>query len=297
MKLYLRNTCSIGALLTWIVTSVTYVAAEEEVILSGTDSLRDGETIEAQDANCRLIMNGDGNVIVRRRISGLDDTVDGWPTSWSTHSIHSEADYTLELTSDGNLAVYEEADAINETRAIVWTTNHPGDISASHKLVMDGACRLKIKSDDVDVWENIKITPFQAGQVLQRGEQFRMSGNFESADDPDIAHGFVIHYVMLLQHDCNLVQFVGTDNADTGAVVWKSGTQMPEGTDCYLYLDNGHADLYSGMFDNSLGFNATRPGKFFSTPADWFSQEATDVDKENYEIVLQSDGSIFTYRV
>jgi hypothetical protein len=163
---------------------------------------------------------------------------------------------------------------------------------------MDGACRLKIKSDDVDVWENIKIPPFKAGQVLQRGEQFRMSRNFGSADVSNIIdHGFDLHYVMLLQHDCNLVQFVGTDNADIREWVWKSGTQMLGGEDCYLYLDNGHADLYTGMFNNSLGFNATRTGIIWSSPDDWFSQEATDSDKENYEILLEYDGSIFTYRV
>jgi hypothetical protein len=266
--------------------------AEEEVIWSGADRLEVNEMLEAQNGNCRLFVYGDGNFLVRRRIPGLDDASDEWPTSWSTDRDQVHAYYALELTHDGNLELYNEDDY-----EIVWTTNVVGDVSSDgtlHELVIDGACRLKLQWDGVDVWENIKIPPFKAGQVLQRGDMFRMSISIGQV--PFISHPFRLQYVLLLQHDCNLVQYVGTDNADRGAVVWKTETPRPM-VDCYLYLDKARVTLYEGTFDNTLGFGAARMGEYWSTPSSWLNKAMYDDDvQESYEILLDSDGSIFHWR-
>ncbi len=78
-----------GALLTWIATSVTDVAAEEEVIWLGTGGLGISERIDAQYSNCRLGMHGAGWHCCRPK------TLANFLVDTTHSSIHQEAKYTL----------------------------------------------------------------------------------------------------------------------------------------------------------------------------------------------------------
>ena len=68
---------------------------------------------------------------------------------------------------------------------------------------------------------------------------------------------------------------------------------------CYVYLDKGRVTLYEGYFNNSLGLEAQRPGELWSTPSWWFDMGPgvnSEWEKENYEMLLDSDGGIFHWR-
>ena len=111
-----------------------------------------------------------------------------------------------------------------------------------------------------------------------------------------VAHGLKIQYVLMLQHDCNLVQYVGTDNADIREMVWKSGTQRSfpyvQIANCYLYLDRGAAALYAGTFDYTLPMGSTRAGiKLWNTSNGW----AQDVSQGDYQIKLNYNGTVFEW--
>ena len=97
-------------LLAWLALSPCFrVKAVEELIWNTTGRLLVvGQTIEAQNGNCRLAVQGDGNLVMRRRIPGLDNKPDVWRASWSTDCVHQHAPYALELRADGNLEVTPE---------------------------------------------------------------------------------------------------------------------------------------------------------------------------------------------
>jgi hypothetical protein len=279
-------------LLSLLATAGISIAAADERTILWPDGgrLREADEIKA-DYGCKLQMYGDGNFVVRRRIQGMDSDRNQFRTSWSTGVQPEEAVYALELANDGNLEV------INEDRnKVVWTTNLEGDTTnKSHELVIDGACRIKLQWDGEDVWENIKTIPFKAGQVLQRGDIFRMKVNFTPIEFV-IAHPFSLHYILALQNDCNLVQSTGTDYANPGSVVWTSGTTRLDGADCYMYLDKGSVSLYKGTFDSSLGFGDVRPHQIWSTPPGWLDEsDNSDQIQEGYELVLNSDGTGFRW--
>lgn len=280
-----------------LATFPTTIMAREEVIMSAPDRLERGDMVEAHNGDCRMRMNGDGNVVVQRRLRALDDKADRWAVSWDTGTFKREGMFVLELTVDGNLEIYDEEEL---NFPVVWTTNIVPDSNAQYELVMDSVCRLKVQKDGVDVWANIRIPPFAAGQVLQKGEMFRMTNNFE--DIPNIiGHDFSLHHTLVLQHDCNLVQFLGTDRADRTEFVWSPRVALrPTPADgCHLYLDpKGRAALYEGAFNHSTTADEIRPNEYWSTPVNWI--DATTVNEvevlESYEIVLGKNGSLFDWR-
>eukprot|EP00545_Synedropsis_sp_CCMP1620_P003453 CAMPEP_0119011072 /NCGR_PEP_ID=MMETSP1176-20130426/5438_1 /TAXON_ID=265551 /ORGANISM="Synedropsis recta cf, Strain CCMP1620" /LENGTH=270 /DNA_ID=CAMNT_0006963841 /DNA_START=446 /DNA_END=1255 /DNA_ORIENTATION=+ len=269
--------------------------AAEEVIWSGPGRLERGDTIEAQNGNCRLRMNGDGNVVVQRRLRALDDKFDRWAVSWDTGIMKREGSFVMELALDGNLEVYDEE---GMDVSVVWTTNMVPDANAQYDIVMDSVCRLKIQKDGVDVWANILIPPFSAGQVLQKGEMFRMTRDMEKIPSM-IPHDFKFHYTLVLQHDCNLVQFLGTDRADRSKKVWSPNVSLKQVPfdDCYLYLDpKGRVALYEGVFNHTTTQDEIRPNEYWSTPTDWIDAAVHGEEAlESYEIVLQPNGTIFDW--
>jgi hypothetical protein len=262
-------------LLSLLVTAGISIAAARERTILGPEQNRLDENVDLRiQHNCRLNIFGDGNFHVERRILGIDNEPNEWKTSWSTGVEKPEdGEYALKLTEDGNLEL------INEDRdRVAWSTNIEGDTTNKfHELVIDGACRIKLQWDGEDVWENIKTSPFEAGQVLQRGDMFRMQVNFESIPEV-IEHPFSLNYILALQHDCNLVQSVGTDHADEDSAVWDSGTNREDG----------------GTFDSSLGFGDERPDQLWSTPPGWLDEsDNSDQIQEGYQLVLDSDGTVF----
>jgi hypothetical protein len=279
--------------------SMTVLAAEE-VLWFAPDRLERNHAIMAQNGGCRLRMNGDGNVVVHRRLKALDDKPDRWAVSWNLGSFAKEGKYVLELTVDGQLVVYDEEEPNFPT---VWQSdnNHtaPGDSGAEYTLVMDSACRLKVQKDRVDIWANIKIPPFSAGQVLQKGDMFRMTRDHNSLST--IPHPFTLHYTLVLQHDCNLVQFIGTDLADRSETVWAANAMYPGsgGGDCHMYLDpKGRVSLHEGSFNHTISRDEIRPYEYWSTPPGWMEQDGygDEMLLETYELVLSTDGSIFDWR-
>jgi hypothetical protein len=271
-----------------VAAGISLAAADERTIL-WPGRLSENDEIQA-DYGCKLQLYGDGNFVVRRRIQGMNSDRNEFKTSWSTGVQPEDAVYALELANDGNLEV------INEDRnKVVWTTNLEGDTTNKfHQLVIDGACRIKLQWDGEDVWENIKTSPFKAGQVLQRGDIFRMKVNFKPIELV-IAHPFSLHYILALQNDCNIVQSTGTDYANPGSVVWTSGTTRVDGADCYMYLDKESVSLYKGTFDSSLGFGAERLHPIWTTPPGWWLDRSDNPDQsqEGYELVLNSNGTVF----
>lgn len=53
---------------------------------------------------------------------------------------------------------------------------------------------------------------------------------------------------LVLQHDCNLVQYVGNDLSDKADVVWSPGIGLGQGSECYVYVGDNFIGAYEGTF-------------------------------------------------
>lgn len=163
--------------------------------------LREGENIEFKQ--CKLFMQNDGNVVVKR--DGL--------TAWSALGAVPESGHNkfrLKMKSDGNLIIRS-----NKKRLFKTKTSTSDLDSSEGGLYFGPDCELMIKgkSQNDVVWSNIR-TKLQSGNRLRKGEMFKFP-----EDHPE--------FVLYLQHDGNLVMFAGIDKSDKPAsknVIFTSNT-------------------------------------------------------------------------
>jgi len=261
--------------------------ALDEVIMEQGQKLLSGQRnkIMAHCERCQLVLLKDGNLISKRKID------DEWGVSWSSGASGLGLDYYAQLESNGRLIVYDDGTEKYSTNS------YPRNCNSSTKLVFDNNCRLKVLCDDEAIWENIKVPPFEAGQVLQKGEIFTNIIQFGAYQG--LNYGFTLHYQLELQHDCNLVQYVGTDRADRRGKVWSAFRNGPNYDNCYLYLDKGAVKLYKGTFDSTPPTFKDRTDEVYwsTAPYNWFDSSiytnATQLEEltTNYEVLLDPTGN------
>uniref|UniRef100_A0A7S2ULH6 Bulb-type lectin domain-containing protein n=1 Tax=Attheya septentrionalis TaxID=420275 RepID=A0A7S2ULH6_9STRA len=172
------------------------------------DKLHEGEFLSTLNDDCRLQLNGDGNLVVRRYVSldsvpgyvpvSQEDEYDKFRTAWSTGA-HGTGDYVAKLQGDGNFVVYGDqgtgSQAMFKTRSNIPQTaeswpnpnwypiSRPSD---NFTLAFGSYCSLSLRryyeawengnADSHQIWENLRYvdtfdTPTSA--IVQKGEMFR----------------------------------------------------------------------------------------------------------------------------
>eukprot|EP00978_Attheya_sp_CCMP212_P021147 scaffold61399_cov59-Attheya_sp.AAC.1 len=138
------------------------------------DKLYEGEFLSAFDDKCRLSLNGDGNLVVRRYVSkdsvpgyvrgSPKDEYDTFRTAWSTGA-HGTGDYVAKLQGDGNFVVYGDqgtgSQAMFKTRSNIPKTEQPNwpnwypisRPSDKFNLSFEEDCTL-VLTRSYEAWEN-----------------------------------------------------------------------------------------------------------------------------------------------
>ena len=99
-----------------------------------------------------------------------------------------------------------------------------------------------------------------------------------------------VPHVLLLQHDCNLVQFRGQDGADRqdSSVYWSSNSRRTDVDDCYLYNDEDRPRIYSGKLDRTLEQLDPRAGEVL-----WDGDPSLENPCSGpYEVIPKAEGGL-----
>ena len=145
---------------------------------------------------------------------------------------------------------------------------------------------------DKEVWTNNRSGGLvgEAGlsDYLQKGEMMYLSQCYQCGGHPDCIWA---EQALILQHDCNLVHFVGRDMADlmeNPTILWSSNTPRPDLEDCYFYEDEDKVRLYEGKLDKSLPQFAPRAGNAYWEADDDFKPDCSG----GYEVLLKVEGGL-----
>jgi len=284
-----------------------FALGDDNALLKQGDILEPGTTLKSRDGSCQLSLQRDGNLISRRR--GPFWTK---PASWEpihksvtwTSGAHKVGDYHATLTTNGNLQVLDGTKIVYSTH--VYGPSHD---NAMHELRFTETCALRIMRREEHeeefrrVWTNFHVVldNFSAqdspglDNVLQRGEYFTYPGqNYGTVCGTGADFCMDVPFSLRLQHDCNLVTFVGHDHGDVAAVVWSAGVARPNAVDCYLLVDSNDVALYEGSFDPSRPVNETPPGKYWSVPRSFFDVDGYRPGGNNgYQILIGNSGEMY----
>jgi hypothetical protein len=255
-------------------------------ILFGGETLAAGQYLLSGDGHYRLFMQGDGNLV----------EYVGGRALWASDTAGDPGGY-LAMQGDGNLVLYSAA---NQPLWSSSTAGHPGA-----RLALQSDANLVIYSSvDAALWSNsVRNTTLGPGETLTGGEYLLSSD---------------AHYLLFMQGDGNLVEYVGSQPlwaSDTaghpgaylgmqgtdgnlvvygpgGEPLWNSGTAGHPGARLALQPD-ANLVVYSpadtplwanGAFDSTLG-----PGETL-TPGEYL--EAGD---RHHTFVMQGDGNLVLY--
>eukprot|EP00539_Tryblionella_compressa_P000503 CAMPEP_0178748770 /NCGR_PEP_ID=MMETSP0744-20121128/9054_1 /TAXON_ID=913974 /ORGANISM="Nitzschia punctata, Strain CCMP561" /LENGTH=314 /DNA_ID=CAMNT_0020402139 /DNA_START=66 /DNA_END=1010 /DNA_ORIENTATION=- len=266
------------------------------------------ETILTAHGHCSLKLQGDGNLVSKRTSRFWDARWNDMEERVNWHSgkpAQTGQFYAILDPESGNLQVIHQS-----TREIAWSTHVPPakGTSVKHELIVTPTCRIGINryeetiydpsGTDYLIWVNIKhsLHNFDADlawgrpgyeNVLERGQFFSVGGQ------DDYCYGVPLS--ITLQHDCNLVVFVGVDKADKLSVIWSSGKSDDATTitDCYLLVDSYDTALYAGSFDPTTPENSERPGKYWSVRPAFFEDVVGFVEgSSKYRVRINGDGQL-----
>eukprot|EP00978_Attheya_sp_CCMP212_P033942 scaffold139797_cov54-Attheya_sp.AAC.1 len=292
------------------------------------NKLYEGESLSAFDDKCRLQLNGDGNLVVRRYVS-LDSVpgyvpvshaneYDTFRTAWSTGA-HGPGEYVANLQGDGNFVVYGDQgtgrQAMFKTRSNLpktkeswpnWIDWYPiSRPSDKFNLYFMEDCSLVLTRDyeawenrDADshvIWSNVRwIDTFEppSSAILQKGEMIKDYESFCSPNLIDIesTNCVPVPLVAILKQNCNFEIHIGHDMADAMTRVWTTNTPRTDLEDCYLYgFDEGPA-LVEGAMSTLYGTpNASK--KYWSIDINDISTEYEGEDIIGwYQVLLHTTG-------
>lgn len=286
-----------------------WTLAADETILAQGEKLNAGSSIATSNGACRLSLQRDGNLVARRRgpfwpKPGKSSDPIPQSISW-TSGAHSKGNYFATITSQGNLQVIHRGD-----NQVMYSTHvyASSNSSATHELVFTEKCTLRIYRNEGErpdrVWSNIHewFDNFSAedypglDNVIGKGEYFTYPGqNFgKVCGGTTNRYCFNVPISLRLQHDCNLVAFVGHDMGDNAALVWSAGVARPNASDCFLLVDSHDVALYEGSFDPSKPVDFTAPTKYWSVPSSFFDVDGYYSGGRNwYQVLVNGGGEMY----
>lgn len=278
----------------------------EAVVLEEFDVWEEGQSTRFHNNRCEVRLQKDGNFLVKRLVAP-NPYYQQYRTAWSTGATSSSSDGTFRAqldgkdgSKDGSLLVIRRNNGGEETTVFSSNIGEPQELAgidlelATHQLVIDEECVLKIYRDDQLAWTNNRFGGLTGepglGDYLQKGEMFHVNQCFGSCDDTQDSCIWSPQ-VLVLQHDCNLVQFNGRDWADwedgKGAV-WSSKTPRGDLKDCYLYSDKDKVRLYEGTMDKDLPQFAPRnDASYWEADSDFMNPCGG-----GYEVLLKVKGGL-----
>ena len=216
----------------------TYPILSQDYFMFGSE--------KAFDGRCRIELLEDGSLVTKR---------DGQIT-WSTGpSPYGEiVSYFAHLKYDGRLVIGVDGDAGDDEFYSTVKSDVPYVYDdPQFTLDFDSDCFLQINAKSTEgedkrtmVWSNMR-SHLITGDVMGRGDI--LQGSFHMYSDTK-DYGADIKSFILLQNDCNLVQFVGNDLSDRGDVVWSPGISRGEGAECFVYIAPNFIGAYEGKFLN-----------------------------------------------
>jgi hypothetical protein len=282
-----------------------------ETILTQGATLEAGKSIVTSNGACRLSLQHDGNLVARRRgpfwpKPGMSSDPIPQSISWTSGS-HGIGDYYATVTSEGNLQVISRGN--NQVKYSTHVCASSNDASATHELVFTEKCALRVMRTEGNespqrVWTNIHewLDNFSADEyngldnVLGKGEYFTYPGQNYGVvcGGTTSSYCFNVPISLRLQHDCNLVAFVGHDQGDKSAVVWSAGRVRSNASDCFMLVDSHDVALYEGPFDPTAPVDFTPPNKYWSVPSSFFDVDEYNPQGRNwYQILLNVDGEMY----
>lgn len=291
-------------------TALVIVAAADEVILRQGDILEPGTWLKTSNGACRLKLQRDGNLVARRRgpfwpkAGGYSDPIPS-SISWTSGS-HAVSDYYYAaLSQEGNLQVRENDIGPDP---VVYTTKvyAPSLANATHVLVFTDKCALRIMRREGDeyhrIWTNIHewFDNFSADEnpgmdnVLHKGDYYTYpTQNYGTVCGKGANFCYQVPFSLRLQHDCNLVVFVGHDQGDLSAIVWSAGVARNV-SDCFLLVDSHDVALYEGSFDPTLPRDYSFPNKYWSVPSSFFDVDSyTPGGYNTYQVLINNEGEMY----
>lgn len=286
--------------------------ADEVILIEGT-VMSAGESLQTSDGACRLKLQRDGNLIAFRRgpfwsKPGISDDIEE-SVSWTSGG-HGQGSYHARLQNSGNLQVIYHNDATQSDDVVFSTHVFAADdpSGTSHDLVFTDKCALRIMrrkdGDSQFLWTNIHewLDNFSAylnaspgrDNVMHKGEFFSYPGqNHGTVCGTGANFCMEVPFSLRLQHDCNLVTFVGRDHGDASAVVWSAGVKRPNFSNCYLLVDSNDVALYEGSFDPTLPLNSNRTGKYWSVPQSFFDDPVYPPGGSTYQVLINNEGQMY----
>lgn len=293
-------------LVTLLVMSAHARPVEYETILAQGDILEPGTTLKTPNGQCLLKLQRDGNLIATRRgpYWGTPGTSDPVPKSisWTSGSAQVVANYYATVTPKGNLAVVNRG--TNETVYSTHVYDAPQGEVATHELVFTNKCTLRILRNGNDrVWSNIHewFDNFSADDypgldnVLHKGEYYTYpTQNYGTMCGTGVDLCIKMPFSLRLQHDCNLVAFVGHDQGDFGGVVWSAGVARPNADNCLFLVTSHDVALYEGSFDPTSPVDSIPPNKYWSVPSSFFDVDSYSPQGRNwYQVLINNEGEMY----
>mgnify|MGYP005855479321 CR=1 FL=1 len=281
----------------------------EAVVLTGGQIWPVHQTRNYHANRCQVKLQADGNFLVKRMV-GLNDWQMHFQTSWHTSAGPvSDGNYYAKLDEhDGSLIVYRIS--MTDDNQVTYTSNI-GDpesiydlvvpLPREHMLVINENCILKLYrgTDDhkKELWTNNRANGLVGepgiSDYLQKGEMFHMNVCERSCNGRS-DYCYYHPNALLLQHDCNLIQFRGRDMADfkeDPVVLWSSGSKRHETIpNCYLYEDEDTLRLYAGTLDKSLAQFEPRGDPVLWVAPDDFQNPCGG----GYEVLLVERGGLLS---
>ena len=201
---------------------------------------------EAFGGRCRIELLEDGSLVTKRN----------GQITWSTGaSPYGESvSYFAHLKYDGTFVIGVDGDE----DSIEFYSTVKSDVPYVYDdprftLDFDSDCNLQVNARSIEgedkrvmVWSNMR-SHLITGDVMGRGDI--LQGSFYMYSDSK-SYGTDVKSFILLQHDCNLVQFVGSDLSDRGDVVWSPRIGRGAGAECFVYIAPNFIGAYEGKFLN-----------------------------------------------
>ena len=230
-------------------------AFDDDFVGDAYTILFEGEFMFSREAalgnRCRIELGDDGNLVTKRN----------GRVTWSTGPapMGENANYRLTVTGQGSLLVeVDRDDGIDVYRTVRDAIPEYSEYfkynwwDAEYSLVFDTDCNIHVMAkiwfqgsqQQIPVWSNMK-KELTKMDVMLRGDI--LQGTFHLCCDSK-RYCVDVQSFLVLQNDCNLVQYVGNDLSDKSDVVWSPGIGLGEGSECYVYVGENFIGAYEGTF-------------------------------------------------
>lgn len=186
------------------------VQAAESSVLSAGQQLTAGQDRRSPDGAYRLVMQGDGNVVVYASAGRV---------VWSSGTSRSPG-ARLVMQGDGNLVIY------NAAGTPIWHTRSSGHPGARAAMQIDGNLVVYSSANKV-LWssgpDRLRFPPAPTGDTLSGGRQLSTGQSLTAANG---------RYRLVMQSDGNVVVYAGD-----GRAAWSSGTSRSPGSRLVMRTD------------------------------------------------------------